>query len=339
MLILNDDEIEQLLEMSSCIEAVEAAFRARGSGSIAKSAVAGVPLPGGKLHAKLASLNLGHAYAVAKINANLPGNPSLRGLPSIQGVVVLFDAVAGTPLAALESGTITSIRTAAASAVAAKWLALPNASSLALIGCGVQARAHVAAMLCVRPIKTIHAYDINAASAERFCMEMSTRHEVDCCITHDPRGAALAAQIVVTTTTSHHAILDAGDVAPGAFIAAVGADNEDKQEIGVDLLRNAVVVVDDLEQCTRMGDLHHALVANALKSGDVRASLDQVVAGQVHGRLSDQEVIVFDSTGVAIEDAAAAALVYEKVLATKTGVPANQRGLPYQSVTSDRSSS
>lgn len=339
MLILGASEIEQLLDMPACIEAVEAAFRARGAGSIAQSAVAGVPLPGGKLHAKLASLDFGHSYAVAKINANLPANPSSRGLPSIQGVVLLFDAETGIPLAALESGIVTAMRTAAASAVAARWMALHDASSLALIGCGIQARAHLAAMLCVRPIKTIHAYDTNRVAAERFCAELSMRHGVDCHVTRDVRTATLSSRIVVTTTPSHHPILDVGDVAPGTFVAAVGADNEDKQEIGVELLRDSVVVVDDLDQCAKMGDLHHALAANALTPADVRTSLDQIVAGRVSGRVDDSEVIIFDSTGVAIEDAAAAALIYNEALLTKTGALADRRGLPFQSAISGRSSS
>lgn len=322
MLILDAKGIERLLDMSSCIEAVEAAFHARGSGARAHSAVAGVVLEGGKLHAKLATLDLGRSYAVAKVNANLPGNPGRRGLPSIQGVVLLFDAETGTPLAALESGIITSMRTAAASAVAAKWLALSNASSVALIGCGVQARAHVAALRCVRPIEQLHAYDINRNAAEAFCAGMMERLGIRCQVAADARTAALNSHIVVTSTPSQHAILDHDDITPGTFIAAVGADNEDKQEIGSSLMRNAVVVVDDLDQCVRMGDLHHAVAAGVMTIADVRASLDQIVAGLVRGRLGNDEIIVFDSTGVAIEDAAAAVAVFEKGFRTGGPLPA-----------------
>ena len=311
MLTLDAERIERLLDMRTCIDAVEAAFHARGSGATA-SAVAGVALDGGKLHAKLATLDLGRRYAVAKINANLPGNPRRRGLPSIQGVVLLFDATTGTPLAALESGIVTAMRTAAASAVAAKWLALPKASSVAVIGCGFQAKAHIAALRCVRPIAELHAYDVDQKAAEALCAEMTTRYAVVCRRASSARTAALSSQIVVTLTPSHDAILDRDDIAPGTFIAAVGADSEDKQEIGISLMAGAVVIADDLDQCAKMGDLHHAIAAGVMTITDVRASLDQIVAERIRGRLNDDEIIVFDSTGVAIEDAAAAATVFEK---------------------------
>jgi ornithine cyclodeaminase/alanine dehydrogenase-like protein (mu-crystallin family) len=119
----------------------------------------------------------------------------------------------------------------------------------------------------------------------------------------------------VTTTPSRHAIIDVEHVAPGTFVAAVGADNEHKQELSVDLLRVSAVVVDDLEQCARYGDLHHALDAGMLQRRDVRGSLDEIVSGRRQGRLDDEEIIIFDSTGVAIEDVAAAAVVYERAAA------------------------
>jgi alanine dehydrogenase len=328
MLILDRMDTERLLDMQSCIDVVEEAFRARGLGFESASSVAGVKLQDGKLHAKLATLTLRRPYAVAKVNANLPGNPANRELPSIQGVVLLFDAATGVPLAAIDSGPITAARTAAASAVAAKWLAPTASTSLAIIGCGVQARAHVAAMRCVRTVARVAAYDVDKTAAESFCREMRTRFGLQCDVATDPRTAATAAEIVVTLTNSRQPILDTGDVRQGTFIAAVGADSEDKQEIGVELLRQAAVVVDDLDQCARMGDLHHALVANALTVADVRASLDQVVSGRVHVRHDEKEIVVFDSTGVAIEDAAAAAIVYERATAAGVGISTEFGGLP-----------
>jgi ornithine cyclodeaminase/alanine dehydrogenase-like protein (mu-crystallin family) len=320
MLVLDAQQVRQLLDMRDCIDAVEGAFRNRGLGSVARSAVVGVELPAGKLHAKLATLDLTRHYAVAKINANLPGNPAERGLPSIQGVALLFDADTGTPLAAMDSGPLTSIRTAAASAVAATWLALSNASTLAMIGCGIQARAHVLAISHVRAIRQLRVFDMNRAIAEQFCQEMTTIHGLDCQIAEDAPAAARSSQIVVTSTPSRRPILDDGDVDAGTFIAAVGADSEHKQEISVSLLRSSSVIVDDLDQCTRIGDLHHAIAAGTLTLSDVRASLDQIVSGQVRGRLDDSEIIVFDSTGVAIEDAAAAAIVYENAERLRVGV-------------------
>lgn len=339
MLVLTGAQARRLLDMRSCIDAVESAFRSRDAGGRAYSAVAGVTLEDGKLHAKLATLDGGSFYAVTKINANVPTNPSRRGLPSIQGVVVLFDAVTGVPLALMDSGVITAMRTAATSAVAARWLAVNNASSLAMIGCGVQARAHVEALLQVRPIRRVQAYDLDPATADSFCAEMQTIHGLDCTALKTAREAADGSEIVVTSTPSRQPILGVGDVAQGTFIAAVGTDSEDKQELTVDLLQTAAVVTDDIDQCAKIGDLHHAVVAGAMTTSAVRASLDQVVSGRRRGRIDDVEIVIFDSTGVAIEDAAAAAIVYEKAQIAGVGTAISLGEVPLPATISGQSSS
>ena len=319
MRVLNGSDVSRLLDMGACIQEVENAFRARGEGRRATSSVAGLELTGGGLHAKLGALDISRGYAAAKINANFPDNPTRRGLPTIQGILVLFDASSGVPLACMDSATITAMRTAAASAVAARHLALPNAASVAFIGCGTQARAHLSALCIVRPITSVAAYDAQPGAAERFAAEVKNDRGVEVLVAESAREAARACGIVVTSTTSQRAVLDVPDVREGTFVAAVGADNEHKQEISPALLRAAVVIVDDLEQCCRIGDLHHALDHGAMRREDVRASLDQVVAGASPGRLDSGEIIIFDSTGVAIEDVAAAALVYERAEATAAG--------------------
>jgi alanine dehydrogenase len=312
MLVLSGSEVARLLDMQSCIAAVEAAFRAPGEGKRASSAVTGLELNGGFLHAKLGALDRTRSYAVAKINANFPDNRARHSLPTIQGVLVLFDASCGTPLAVMDSGMVTALRTAATTAVAARHLAVRNAASATFIGCGVQARAHIDALYQIRTIERVIAFDIDRSAAERFADEARQDFDLTAYVATDIGDAARASEIVITCTPSRRALLDVGDVAAGTFIAAVGADNEHKQEISANLLRASVVVVDDLEQCSRIGDLHHALAAGFMRAEDVRASLDEVVAARVVGRANDQEIIIFDSTGVAIEDVAAAALVYER---------------------------
>jgi len=322
--LLNDADVGRLLDMKSCIKAVEDAFRARGEGKRASSAVAGLELYGGGLHAKLGMLDADRPYAAAKINANFPQNPARHGLPTIQGMLVLFDASCGTPLAVMDSGVLTALRTAAASGVAAKYLALRNASAVAFLGCGKQARAHVVALSLVRPIDRVAAFDLDLAAAQRFADEVRYRFDIPSETATTIRDAVRASDIVITSTPSVRPLLNDGDVRKGTFIAAVGADNEHKQEIGVELLSTAAVVVDDLDQCSRIGDLHHALAAGVMQPDDVRASLDQIVTGQRPARLSDDEILIFDSTGVAIEDVAAAVLVYEHAEKAGVGFIANR---------------
>lgn len=320
MRVLSRLEIEALLDMQSCIDAVEQAFRARGEGGRASSGTIGLELEDGSLHAKLGTLTLSRPYAVAKVNANFPGNPVRYDLPTIQGVLLLFDASNGKPLASMDSGLITAMRTAATTAVAAKYLALRRASSIAFIGCGIQARAHLEALRLVRGIERLTVFDLNRTAADRFAADARERFQIAAEVVADARRASIGSEIIVTSTPSRQPFLKPADVAAGTFVAAVGADNEHKNEISADLLRQAVVVVDDLDQCSRMGDLHHALAQGVVQPGHVRCSLDQIVAGLAPGRLSDDEIIVFDSTGVAIEDVAAAAVVYERAENTGAGL-------------------
>ena len=302
------------------LNAVEAAFAARAQGKPATSTVAALELDGGVLHAKLGRLDGRRRYAIAKINANFPGNPQARGLPTIQGIALLFDASNGTVLAALDSPSLTALRTAAATAVAAKYLARVTASSLSLVGCGVQALAHIEALLCVRQIRRVSLFDLDRDAAERLAAEVRGRFAVSAEVSADLRAAVADSDIVVTATPSRKPILMLGDARPGTFVAAVGADSDTKQEIDPLLMRQAIVVVDDLAQCSHFGDLHHALSAGTMRAEDVRGSLDQVVAGQIRGRFSDDEITIFDSTGVAIEDVAAAALAFERAEEFGAGV-------------------
>ena len=315
MRVLDRETVVRLLDMPSCIRAVEHAFRARGEGLPASSSIAGLELARGTVHAKMAALSLSHTYAAAKVNANFPRNPVEHNLPTIQGVLILFDGTNGVPLALMDSAPVTTIRTAAASAVAASLLARPDSSTATFIGCGVQARAHLEALRHTHTLTRVFAIDARPAVAEEFSMLAHAAGIADVTIAPSVAPATRASDIIVTTTPSDRALLDIGDVSPGVFIAAVGADNEHKQEISPALLRAAAVVVDDLDQCARLGDLHHALAAGVMRREDVRASLDQIVAGTKAGRLGDGEIVVFDSTGVAIEDVAAAALVYERATA------------------------
>ena len=320
MRLLDRDTVVRLLDMPSCIRAVEEAFRARGEGKPTPSSMAGLELAHGTVHAKMASLELPRLYVAAKVNANLPRNPLEHNLPTIQGVLVLFDGVNGVPLAVMDSAPVTTLRTAATSAVAASLLARPDASTVTFVGCGVQARAHLDALRHVRAIKRVVAVDREREAAEEFSLFARAVGDVKVTVESSIAAAARPSDIIVTTTPSQQALLDIGDVSPGAFVAAVGADNEHKQEIAPALLRAAAVIVDDLEQCARFGDLHHALAAGLVRREDVRASLDQIVSGAKPGRLSDAEIIVFDSTGLAIEDVAAAALAYERATANVDGL-------------------
>jgi ornithine cyclodeaminase/alanine dehydrogenase-like protein (mu-crystallin family) len=294
VIFLTGDEYNALVSMDDCIAAVETAFLHHGWGTHGAGLLS-AHAERGAFHIKT-SLNA--RYFAAKLNANFPNNAPL---PTIQGVLVLFDAANGTPLAVMDSIELTKQRTAAASAVAAKYLARPNSRTMMIYGCGGQAAAQLAAMRRVLPIERVHVTDVDAARAAAFAEQ------------HDAEVGEAPADVIVTCTTSKRPFLREAN--RGAFIAAVGADNPEKSEIDPQLMRNAVVVADVLEQCAAIGDLRVAIAAGAMSRDDVRAELGAIVAGTAQGRRSDDEIIIFDSTGAGFQDAAAAAIAYERATA------------------------
>ena len=169
------------------------------------------------------------------------------------------------------------------------------------------------------PLKTVFAYDKNPRQAFAFAGELSTQLNMPITASDDLADCIRRCDICITCTTSHEPFVDEDDVQPGVFIAAVGADNPYKQEIHPAVMTHSKIVCDVIEQCATMGDLHHALEAGIVKTDDVHAELGEIVAGQKPGRVSAEEIIVFDSTGMALQDVAATALVYEKAIREGAG--------------------
>jgi ornithine cyclodeaminase/alanine dehydrogenase-like protein (mu-crystallin family) len=316
-LLLRRVDVAALLSLPDCVEAVEAALVRHAAGETLGPAVLGLRLPGGALHVKAAGLAGEAAYVAAKLNANLPDNPR-HGRPAIQGLIALFDGARGVPLAVMDAIEITVLRTAAMSAVAARRLARPDARTLALCGCGTQGRAHLDALLAVRPFRSVRLYDVDAARAEALARRASERG-LEATVAATPVEAVRGADVVATCSPSRAAYLRAGDLAPGAFLAAVGADAPDKQELEPALLAASKVVVDSREQCLHMGELHHAVASGAMCAEDVYAEIAEVVSGRREPP-PPGATVVFDSTGTAVQDVAAAALVYERARASGRGL-------------------
>jgi alanine dehydrogenase len=318
-LLLNRSDVEQLLTLPDCIDAVEEVFRLQGQGKIAPSEILGLKAPAGGLHVKAGILSCGKNYIVAKINANFPENRARFGLPAIQGLIALYDADNGSPLAILDSIEITIKRTAAATAVAAKYLARKDSPAATICGCGTQGRAQLRALYLVLSLKKIYAFDVDQKVSSQFAAGLSRELKIDIEPVRNLPVAIRNSEVVVTCTPATEFFLHKEDVAPGTFIAAVGADDAHKQEIDPTLMASAKVIGDSLEQICSIGDTHHAIAKGLINKEKVYAELGEIVAGKKSGRVSDDEIIIFDSTGIAIEDAAAAAIVYEKACAGKIG--------------------
>jgi len=322
-LLLKRRDVADLLTVEECIPAVENAFRLYAEGKVPPPRVVGMHTENGGFHIKTGLMDLGRTYFVAKVNANFPGNLKRNGLPTIQGVIVVCDAADGRLLALMDTIELTIIRTGAATAVAAKHLSVRESKTLTICGCGNQGKISTRAILKVRPIEKVFAFDINKEHADRFAKQVSDEEKILAEVVEDLGEALKQSNICVTCTTSTRPFLGLRDVPPGIFIAAVGADNEHKQELCPELIASSKLIVDLKDQCATMGELHHALDSKLMKPDDIHAELGEIVAGKKIGRQSDDEIIIFDSTGTAFQDVAAGAIVYEKALKKGKGIKLN----------------
>lgn len=325
-LILTRSDVAALLTLEECIAAVEEAFRLHGEGTAAPPGVLALHSAEGAFHIKAGVLGTSRSYFVAKGNTNFAANPQRFGLPAIQGVIVMCDAADGRLLALLDSIEITIQRTGAATAVAAKYLARPESRVATLCGCGNQGRVQLRCLKTVLPLDRVYAFDLDQSRAQQFAAEMSAELGIKVQAVSDLARATRESDAVVTCTPSKQPYFKKDYVRPGTFLAAVGADAPDKQELEPALLAGSKLVTDVTEQCATLGELHHALEAKLLTRAGVHAELGEVVAGRKPGRASADEIILFDSTGMALQDAAAATLVYERALAAGRGMKVNLAG-------------
>ncbi len=329
-LLIKRNDVATLLSIEEFIAAVEQAFKLRTLGEALTPGILGIHSAEGGFHIKAGILsvrtpseNPERQYFVAKTNANFPQNMRRNGLPTIQGIIAVSDAQNGRLLALMDSIEITIIRTGAATAVAAKYLSSPDARTATICGCGNQGRISLKAIKKIRPLETVYAYDIDQSQAKRFAKELSEELKISVISTDHLANAIRESQICVTCTPSSKFFLKNEYIMPGTFIAAVGADSEHKQEIEPVLFASGKIVVDSMEQCASIGELHHALELGIMTRDKVHAEIGEIITGQKLGWNSNGEVIIFDSTGTGLQDVAAASIVYEKAVQKGIGVKFN----------------
>ena len=313
-LILTRKDVVAALPLEDCIGSVEEALGHHAAGRSIPPAVLGIPSVDGGFHLKAAGLRLERTWFAVKCNGNFPLNRERSGLPTIQGLILLCDGDDGTPLAVMDSSEITTLRTAAATAVAARYLARGDARVATIAGCGTQAGAQLRALACVLPLERVFAFDSDERVARAFAAEMTGGARLEVEPVSELGAAVRRSDVCVTCTPATRFILHADDVPPGTFVAGVGADSETKWEIDPELFARARVVVDNLEQCATIGDLHHALDRGTIALDDVHAELSDLVSGRKEGREADGEITLFDSTGIALEDVGAALTVYQRAI-------------------------
>jgi ornithine cyclodeaminase len=314
LLILNHNEVEQLLLMSECIAAMEAALSALARGEADQplrtifkpDRVRGVM-------AMMPAFRAGDSPVFGlKAICVFPGN-SATGLDAHQGGVMLFDGTTGVPLALVNASAITAIRTAAVSALATRVLARADAVELAIIGAGVQARTHLTAMACVRPLKRARIAGRRFESAQRFAKEMQPRFSFPIEPVDTAEAAVRGADLIVTATTAREPVVQREWISPGAHINAIGTFSPNAREIDTATMADTTLFCDARESVlNEAGDYLLAAQEGAIGPDHIRAELGEVLIKAHPGRTSRDEITLFKSLGLAIEDLAAAAYVYRK---------------------------
>ncbi len=321
LLILNHAEVALLLPMSECIPAMERAFTAlaRGEAHQPLRTIFKPPEVKGVL-AMMPTFRASPSPMFGlKAICVFPGNAAI-GKDAHQGGVMLFDGETGELLALINASAITAIRTAAVSAVATRLLSREDAGDLAIIGAGVQARSHLGAMNCARPLRRVRIAARSLESAKSFANEM--QHQ--CAVLIEPlasvEAAVRSADIIVTATTSRDPVLQREWISPGAHINAIGTFSPGAREVDTATMAAAGLFVDRRESAlNEAGDYLIAAQEGAIGPEHIRADLGEVLTNVRPGRTSLEEITVFKSLGLAIEDLAAAAYVYQKAAATNAG--------------------
>ncbi len=313
---LSEGQIRDLLGPKDAYEAVRDAFVRLARGQVVLPGVLSLDIPETRLEAHVKGAYLrGTKYFAIKVASGSYDNPA-RGLPSGGGMVLVFDGTTGLPVAVLfDNGYLTDVRTGAAGALAADLLAKESIDRIGLIGVGNQARYQLDALLRVRRPKAVVAWGRDRGKAEAYASEMTAKHRIPVEAVGSPEVACRGSDLIVTVTPSTDALVHANWIEPGTHITAVGSDAPDKQELDVEILRRAdKVVADRLEQCLRLGEIHHAVEAGVLRKEGVYGELGELAAGMKRGRTSEDEITVADLTGVGVQDAAVANRVVDQAL-------------------------
>jgi ornithine cyclodeaminase len=329
-LVLSQTDIRQLLPMAKCIDLMAEALKTLSRGDAVNPLRNGIRLPN-----DLGILGMMPGFMEdpqvlgLKVVAVFPGNHGTK-YDSHQGVVVLFDTKHGMPIAILDASEITAIRTAAATGVATRLLAREDAGDLAIVGSGVQARTHLEAMCVVRDITRVRVYSPHTEHRERFAREQGARHGVEIIATESAQAAVESADIVCTTTSAAEPVVNGAWIAAGCHINAVGSSVRYARELDTEAVVRSRMFVDRIESTiNESGDFIIAKKEGAVDDDHIVGEIGDILLGKLDGRKTAEEITLFDSLGLAVEDLAASYYVYHRALEKGSGTPVDIGGLAH----------
>lgn len=333
-LLLDSDDVRANAPMAALIDALDAAFGAyeRGTAQMPPKSYIDLPQYDGDFRAMPAYLSADaddadgaeswDAAGLKWVNSH-PQNPATHDLPTVMGTMIYSDPETAFPLAIMDGTALTTRRTGAAAAVATDYLAIEGATSLGIVGAGVQSYAQLEAITTVRPIETVVVSDLDADRVDRFIARFADRFEIRA----GSIAEAAACDVLSTATPVESPIVDRDAVGDHTHINAMGADAAGKHELADDILLDAKLVIDDYEQTTHSGEINVPYAAGTLTDDDIYGTLGEIVIGTKSGRRAADGISVFDSTGLAIQDVAAAHVVYTAAKERGNGTPFDLLGL------------
>jgi alanine dehydrogenase len=317
--ILTQRDVARVVDVRLAIRVVREAFRAMARGEAVMPPKVYLSLARhGDFRAMPAWIRRPSAAGLKWVNVH-PDNPR-RGLPTVMGLIIINDPATGAPWAILDGLLITQLRTAAAGAVAARALARPNSRVVGLLGCGGQAPAQLLALHEVLRLRHIKVWGYHPGEAQRFCRQMRRRLprvRFDACATVE--SCVRDVDVLVTLTPSKHPLVKRAWLRDGVHINAMGADAPGKQELDPQILRDALVVVDEREQSLHGGELNVPVRKGQFRPRQIYASLGDILIGRKRHRRAPQEITVFDSTGLAIHDVALGAAAFHRARQRRIG--------------------
>jgi ornithine cyclodeaminase len=320
LLVLDAPTVRRLLPMDRCIDVMTDALAglARGEAANPLRSIAELPYERAWLALMPGAQAAPGAFGV-KVISLFPGNREV-GLETHQGLVLLFEAEHGRPVAIVEASEVTAIRTAAVSGAATRLLARPDADDLAIIGSGTQARTHLDAMLAVRPVRRVRAWSPTRERLEAFVAQAAADHGVEVTATDTPEQAVREATLVCTVSGAVEPVVRGAWLSAGVHVNAVGSALPTARELDADAVRRSRLYVDRRESAlNEAGDILLAIAEGAIDEGHILAELGEVLVGDAPGRTDAEQVTLFKSLGLAVEDVAAARAVVEAARAAGAG--------------------
>ncbi|PSQ28258.1 ornithine cyclodeaminase family protein [Halobacteriales archaeon QS_9_68_17] len=317
-LLLNSDAVDANARMDAVIRSVEEAFKAYQRGDVRMPAKSYVELAryNGDFRSMPAYMDAGDwdAAGVKWVNVH-PDNPEKHGLPTVMGTMVYSDPETAYPLAVMDGTTLTMQRTGAAAAVATDHFAVEDATTLGIVGAGVQSHTQLEAIAEVRPIEEVVVADKDPDRIDAFRAEFEGRFTVR----EGSTAEAASCDVLSTVTPVRDPIVSLDDLGEHTHVNAMGADAEGKQELEDDVVLSSKLVIDDHEQCTHSGEVNVPWGEGTLGDDDIYGEVGEIVTGEKDGRTADDGVTVFDSTGLAIQDVAAARVVFDEAKEAESG--------------------